>query len=334
MRLLQRIVAGLSVLGVAFVFAACGGDDTSSDTSAAPTSAATTTAPPTDTTSPTTPATSPPATTSPTVPPTSPPPTTVPPTTVPPTTEPATLIDVKVYFLRDERLVIAHRQVPGPAVLHGAIDALLAGPTAAEAAAGMTSAIPAGTDLRGVDLDAAGTDDGGLATVDLTATYGSGGGSLSMTARVTQVVFTATQFDNVGAVRFWIDGSPVDYLGGEGLVLTEPQTRAMMPRDITGAVIIDTPHPGTTVTDPIRVTGEGDVFEAQFPMELWRDGEQIGGVYGVWAGAWGRWGEFDVTIPIDAAPGPIDIVAYDAGGCGDAPECPEPIRTVVRVELG
>jgi len=45
------------------------------------------------------------------------------------------------YFLRDERLVIAHRDVATPAVLRGAIDALLGGPTADEAAAGMTSTV-------------------------------------------------------------------------------------------------------------------------------------------------------------------------------------------------
>lgn len=79
------------------------------------------------------------------------------------------LADVKVYLLRDERLTIVHRLVPGPAVLQGALTELLAGPTDEERADGLVSAVPPGTELLGVDLDA------GLATVDLTSDFDSGG---------------------------------------------------------------------------------------------------------------------------------------------------------------
>jgi spore germination protein GerM len=334
MRRLQRITARgvfvslVLVAGTVVVVACDGGDTAAPATSATGTTAPTTvttvvptTAPATTSTTITTaPVTTTPATTAVT--------TTTPSTTVAPTTTvPAVDVDVRVYFLRDERLVIEHRDVAGPAVLRGAIEALLDGPDADEAAAGTGSAIPAGTELRSVDLD------DGRATIDLTSEYGSGGGSMSMFARITQVVFTATQFDNVDEVVFWIDGAPVEALGGEGLVLIEPQTRAMTSRDLTGSVIIDTPRPGATVTNPVRVTGEGDVYEAQFPIEIWRDGVQIGGLAPVTAGAWGEWGDFDVTIPLDVGPGPIEIVAYDPGGCGDDPECPPIIRTIVEVEL-
>jgi germination protein M len=320
-------------LTLAFAGAACDGDDTSapstpnapSTTTPAPTTVTTTTVASTtvpDTTTPvtsTTPATTAPPTSTTTSATTS--------TTAAATTAPVATVDVRVYFLRDERLVVAHRQVAGPAVLRGALEALLAGPTAAERLLGDTSTVPPGTTVRGVDLD------DGEATVDLTAEFGSGGGSLSMTARVAQVVFTATQFPNVDRVTFWIDGEPVDALGGEGLILDEPQRRMDMARDLTGSVIIDSPHPGDTVTSPIRVTGEGDVYEAQFPIEIWRDGVQVGGLAPVTAGAWGTWGPFDVEIPADVTPGPLQIVAYDAGGCGTDPECPPIIRTVVDVVL-
>lgn len=329
MRLLQRVTVGVVAIGLVLTSAACGGDDDAAPpTSSAPSTSEPSTSEPATTVEPSTtvPTTSSPTTTAP--PPTTPAPTTAPTTTQPPaTTEPAEPVDVKVYFLRGERLVIEHRDVAGPAVLRGSLEALFAGPTAEEEAAGLTSAVPDGTELRSVDLD------DGLATVDLTAAYESGGGSLSMMARLAQLVFTSTQFPNVDRVEIWLDGVPVEALGGEGLLVDEPQTRAMMNREITGAVIIDTPEPGATVSSPIRVTGEADVFEAQFPIEIWRDGEQIGGLAPVTGGGMGTWGDFDVTIPIDAAPGPIQIVAYDAGGCGDGPECPEPIRTVIDVEL-
>ena len=232
-----------------------------------------------------------------------------------------------MYFLRDERLVIAHRSVARPPCCAARSRRSLAGPTADEAAAGMTSTVPAGTTVLGVDLD------DGLATIDLSTEFGSGGGSLSMFGRVAQVVFTATQFPNVDRVVFWMDGAPIEFLGGEGLILTEPQTRSMVDRAMSGSVIIDTPQPGDTVSSPIRVTGEGDVYEAQFPIEIWQGGVQVGGLAPVTAGAWGTWAGFDVSIPLDAAAGPIQIVAYDEGGCGTDPECPEIVRTVVDVEF-
>jgi hypothetical protein len=232
-----------------------------------------------------------------------------------------------VYLLHEGRLVIAHRQVAGPAVLQGALTALLNGPTAAERAAGLDSAVPAATQL----LDAALAD--GQATVDVTGSYGAGGGSLSMQARVAQVVFTATQFPNVDRVSFRMDGAPVGFLGGEGLDLTAPQTRATTDRSVTGAVLIDTPAPGAVVHSPFTVTGEGDVYEAQFPIEVWSGGRQVGGVAPVSAGAWGSWAPFEVTITVDAPPGPIELVAYDEGGCGTDPECPPIVKTVVPLML-
>jgi hypothetical protein len=248
----------------------------------------------------------------------------MPPTTALPTTSDApALTDVKIYLLRGERLAIAHRLVSGPAVLRGALTELLAGPTDAERAAGLGSEVPPDTELLGVDLD------DGLATVDLSSDFESGGGSLSMTARIAQIVFTATQFDNVDRALFRMDGEPIEYLGGEGIVVGEPQSRMDVDRALSGSVIIDTPAHGATVNNPFTVTGEGDVFEAQFPIEVWANGEQIGGVAPVTAGAWGTWASFEVTIDLDAPAGPIELVAYDPGGCGTDPDCPPIIRTVV-----
>jgi hypothetical protein len=241
------------------------------------------------------------------------------------TTSPAELVDVRIYLLRGERLVIAHRQVAAPAVLGGALTALFDGPTDAERAAGLTTTIPAGTTLRDLNLD------GGLATVDLSDDFDDGGGTLSMTARIAQVVFTATQFDNVEQVRFWMDGEPIEAFGGEGLDLSEPQQRMNVGYDLSGSVIIDTPAYGATVGNPFTVTGEGDVYEAQFPIEVWVNGVQVGGLAPVTAGAWGDWADFEATITLDAGvpAGPITLVAYDEGGCGTDPECPPIIRTEV-----
>ncbi len=101
----------------------------------------------------------------------------------------------------------------------------------------------------------------------------------------------------------------------------------MIDGTISGSVIIDTPAYSATVGNPFTVTGEGDVYEAQFPIEVWANGEQIGGIAPVTAGAWGTWGDFAVTITLDAPAGPIELITYDEGGCGT--ECPPIIKTII-----
>ncbi len=222
---------------------------------------------------------------------------------------------------------IVHRAVPGPAVLRGAIDALFSGPTSEEKTAGLTTAVPTGTQLLDVGVV------GGLATIDVSTDFASGDGNLSMQARLAQVVFTATQFPNVDRVDLTMAGERLETLGGEGLTLTEPQKRLNMSRNITGSVIFDAPRSGATVRSPFEVSGEGDVYEAQFPLEVWAGDTMIASIAPVSAGAWGTWGEFTVTVTVDAPPGPIQLIGYDPGGCGTDPECPAIIKTVVPLIL-
>jgi N-acetylneuraminic acid mutarotase len=68
--------------------------------------------------------------------------------------------------------------------------------------------------------------DGGVATVDLTSEYQSGGGSLSLQVRLGQVVYTLTQFPTIRSVRFLLDGAPVDVSSSDGIVLDHPVGRA------------------------------------------------------------------------------------------------------------
>jgi hypothetical protein len=310
----MRILRTLLVTSLLVTGAACGGDGDTSDTTAPD---STTTEPTTPATEPTTPATEPTTpSTEPTTPATEP---------TAPATEPADLVDVRIYLLRDERLVIAHRDVEGPAVLRGALTALLSGPDDVED--DLLTTVPDGTRLLGVNL----VD--GTATVDLSGEFDDGGGTLSMTARVAQVVFTATQFGNVDEVVFWLDGEPIEYLGGEGLIMDEAWTRADISRELSGSVIFDSPTYGATVSSPFVVTGEADVYEAQFPIEIRRDGDTILTIAPVTGGAWGRWADFAITVTLDIEPGAIDIVGYDEGGCGDDPDCPPIIETVLALHL-
>src|SRR5215211_2762233 len=133
---------------------------------------------------------------------------------------PPSTLGLEVWFARGERLVPQLRtHARTPAVATAALAALLAGPTRAERGSGITTAIPAGTRPLGVAIK------GGVATVDLTSEYQSGGGSLSMQVRLGQVVYTLTQFPTVKAVRFQLDGRPVDVFSGEGIVLDHPVGR-------------------------------------------------------------------------------------------------------------
>lgn len=135
-----------------------------------------------------------------------------------------------VYFTRAESTANTLADVPrtvrgrGPAALAAAaLAALLAGPTEAEQAAGLVSAIPAGTRLRNVQVR------DGVVIADFTAELESGGGSASMLGRFWQIVYTATQFPQAPRVRILIDGQERTAMGGEGVIIDHPISRPPTP---------------------------------------------------------------------------------------------------------
>lgn len=138
-------------------------------------------------------------------------------------------VEAEVWFVSGERVAAVTRAVTPPAVARAAMTELLRGPDADEAASGLSTSIPAGTSLLGLRIV------GGVAEVDLSGEFASGGGSLSMLTRVAQVVYTLTGFPTVRSVRFLIDGERVASIGGEGVIVDPPLTRA----DVEG------PVPGT-----------------------------------------------------------------------------------------
>lgn len=172
---------------------------------------------------------------------------------------------VLVYFMRGEKLGVAERRVPTTkAVATAALRALCEGPTAAETQAGLGTTLPDGTELLGVSIK------NGVAHVDLSSEYGSGGGSLSMMARIAQVVYTATQFPTVKSVSFALDGTPITTLGGEGIVVEKPQTRANWV-EFEPPIFVETPGVGAILRSPFVLRGTASVFEGSFLAEL-RDG--------------------------------------------------------------
>lgn len=231
-----------------------------------------------------------------------------------------------VYFLRDEKVAAARRTVPKTtAVGAAAVRELLAGPNQAEQAAGMSTAIPSGTEF--LDLNIADK----VATVNLSKQYESGGGSLSMAARLAQVVYTLTQFPSIETVQFQLDGQPVTTFGGEGLVLDHPVGRSNY-EDLTPAILIESPTPGDSVTSPVRVSGTANTFEATFFIDI-VDGsgavlteQMVTATSGT-----GTRGTFDVTIPYTIKEaGPGKIVAFEKSAKDGSPTH----QVEIPVELG
>ena len=219
--------------------------------------------------------------------------------------DPAT-VRVLVYYLRDEKLGAGARRVEGPAVARAAMEALLEGPAAPEREVGMTTAIPEGTRLLGLSID------GGTATVDLTSEFAAGGGSLSMRARVAQVVATLTQVPTVERVAFHLDGEPAVAIGGEGVVVDPPPTRADI-EDLTPAILLESPAVGETVADPIRIRGTANAFEATFMVRVLDGGGELYKHFVMATSGSGDRGTFDaeIDLPDDAAAGPIVLSVYE-----------------------
>lgn len=221
-------------------------------------------------------------------------------------TPPVDQTEVRSYFLRDEKVGPVAREATDGAVAAGAIEGLLAGPTEDEQQLGLSSAIPAGTELLGVVIE------DGIATVDLSDEFGSGGGSASMMGRVAQVVFTLTQFPTVDSVLFELEGEPVTALGGEGLLLEEPQTRADW-EDLAPAILVEAPLPFAVVTSPLRITGTANTFEAVFRVNV-TDGEGLI-VYDEPAMATsgtGTRGTFDITATFEVPrPGVGAVIVFE-----------------------
>lgn len=232
--------------------------------------------------------------------------TTAAPTTTDPPAPPAPL-DLAVYLYIDEAghdgrtgpfLVPVHRQVPHTtATATAAIEALLAAPNTDEALSvpSLSTQIPSGTTLRGVTI----VD--GLATIDLSDEFDADH-SAAAAQSFAQLVFTATRFPTVTAVRFEVEGSPTAVQTGNGDLVTRPVTRD----DYTAfqaAVAVETPTYGGPANNPLRVTGVGAAFEATFAYALTdNEGLIIADGFAMTTNGMG-WGAFDFTIDfqVDAA---------------------------------
>ncbi|MCX8082044.1 MAG: GerMN domain-containing protein [bacterium] len=96
-----------------------------------------------------------------------------------------------------------------------AIELLLQGPDDSEKQQGLNTAMPENASIINVKVE------GGIAFIDFSKEIEQGGGTMLMTDRLAQIVYTATQFPPVEKVRILINGEFIKYFSGEGITDVE-----------------------------------------------------------------------------------------------------------------
>jgi len=135
------------------------------------------------------------------------------------TTPPASFtVPVSIYLVgpTQQNLVSTQRLVAPPAPLDTVLDALLAGPTVAESALGISTAFP--SSVRVLSATVA----NGVATVNFNAAFGNISGQSAVLA-VAQVVFTVTsELTPETGVLFEIEGTPTTVPDASGAQVAGP----------------------------------------------------------------------------------------------------------------
>ena len=223
------------------------------------------------------------------------------------------LRELEVWFTEGEGLYRTHATVQAtPRLGTAALEILLRGPQEP----GIETAIPAGTRLLGLSIDE------GVAHVNLSSEFESGGGSLSMTVRLAQVVYTLTQFSTVEGVRFELDGRPVDVFSGEGIVLDHPVSRADY-EQLMPVIVVESPKRGERVSSPATVFGNANVFEANVTVVILdAAGNELARTFTTATCGTGCRGDYSVAVPFEvdeAQAGTILVQDDDAAGTGTPP---------------
>ncbi len=245
--------------------------------------------------------------------------------TAPPSGE---LTTIRAYFFlggftHPAGLAPVLREIPRTrAVATAAMNALLAGPGAAEVAGrpAMYTTVPIETRLLGLTIA------NGVATVNLSREFESGGGSASVLGRLGQVVFTLTQFPTVNSVAFELDSQPVTVFSGEGVVLDHPVGRSDF-IDQAPAIWVDQPAWGAAIGNPARIVGMANVFEATFRVAIFEGTDPTAGraplvdEMAMATCGTGCWGTFDLTLPYRVTSAGWGVLrVYDLSAKDGSPE--------------
>jgi spore germination protein GerM len=132
---------------------------------------------------------------------------------------------VSVYFVKsihvtDFRLTPVRRKIsPDKSRISAAIIELLKGPSKKEKKAGFYTEIPVTTKL--IEIQESPKD----IIINLSKDFEYGGGSTSMSMRLKQFVNTALDSAKDKPVYLELNGKKVDFIGGEGVIVSQPLSR-------------------------------------------------------------------------------------------------------------
>jgi spore germination protein GerM len=237
------------------------------------------------------------------------------------------VVTYQVWWANSDGLFVTYRtQSKTPRVGTAALEALLEGPEGFEQDYGLSTSVPEGTQLLGLVID------DGIARVDLTSEFESGGGSASMQTRLAQIVYTITQFPTVKGVLFSLDGEPIDVLGGEGVVIDHPLTRGDY-ADLLPPILVTRPTFEEPVASPVVIRGSANVFEANVTVKVLDEDENvIAETFTTATCGTGCRGTYRVSVPFELdreQDGWIVVHDDDAAGAGRPPhEVRIPVRLV------
>lgn len=131
-----------------------------------------------------------------------------------------TVYFVKSFHVTDFRLTPVRRKFsPDKSRISTAITELLKGPTEKEIKAGFYTEIPATTKL--IEIKETPKD----LIINISKDFESGGGSTSMSMRLKQLVNTALDAAKNKPVYLQLNGKKVDFIGGEGVIVSQPLSR-------------------------------------------------------------------------------------------------------------
>jgi Sporulation and spore germination/Immunoglobulin-like domain of bacterial spore germination len=163
-------------------------------------------------------------------------------------------VTLSVWFDRGGKLWLTKRTVTRtPAVAGTAVRQLFAGPNAAETAAGVRTAVPAGSRLHGISIS------GSTATIDVSRPFAAPGDRTSVRMRLAQLTFTTTQFPTIDRVRLEVAGQIVHAIAG--VPVPQPAATPNFYR-LLPPILVARPAISARIPATVTVAGSADVFEA------------------------------------------------------------------------
>jgi spore germination protein GerM len=201
------------------------------------------------------------------------------------------------------------------ASLEDALREWLGGLTPSEIDLGITTEVPTGAELNGVEVS------DGVATVDLSPEFGDGESIFSMRARLAQLVYTISGYDpGITGVRLELDGTPVMVFvfSGEALVLDDPMTRASF-EDLLPGILIESPAFDGWAGPPVTISGIAATSAGVFQLEIIDWYENVVATATVQTGNGTGWRPFSITFDrsdLPAMPITLRIRVYEPSAEG------------------